>query len=423
MSAASIGGEYTGEILAPINQALENSWVRTLTPEKDENLQRARKLSNLPDTDDNRNKRRVFNGHFVRVSPTGLPNPRMVMYSKDVAKNLLKMTRAQVESDDFLQLVSGNSTLQETWATPYALAIMGEQYTNNCPFGTGDGYGDGRAISIGELYGQELQLKGAGKTPFHRGADGRAVLRSSVREFLASEAMHWLGVPTTRALSLVVSETETVQRPWYSESSVLKIPDMDDPRLAHFSPEQRRGMIRSMRNQKADPNILISESCAITCRVAPSFTRIGHLDLFARRATSILKNSKPPAASADDDDGNKMEVDSKSSSEPQFDTSTLQWKELEDMLWHACYREYHKEAYDPFFEKKDIASAAQVFLERSADKISSMIGHWIRVGFTQGNFNADNCLVGGYTMDYGPFVSVDLLLRSLHCFLFLEVKF
>ena len=70
---------------------------------------------------------------------------------------------------------------------------MGTRYTNNCPFGTGDGYGDGRAISIGEFHGYELQLKGAGKTPFHRGADGRAVLRSSIREFLASEAMSLFG--------------------------------------------------------------------------------------------------------------------------------------------------------------------------------------------------------------------------------------
>ena len=84
---------------------------------------------------------------------------------------------------------------------------MGKRQTSNCPFGTGNGYGDGRAISIGEVVigGQrmEMQLKGGGQTPFCRGGDGRAVLRSSVREFLASEAMHSLGVSTTRALSLV----------------------------------------------------------------------------------------------------------------------------------------------------------------------------------------------------------------------------
>eukprot|EP00913_Durusdinium_trenchii_P033730 g31576.t1 len=94
----------------------------------------------------------------------------------------------------------------------------------NCPFGNGNGYGDGRAISIGEVLvkGQrwEMQLKGGGQTPFCRGADGRAVLRSSVREFLASEAMFNLGVDTTRALSLIVSDGgEMAERPWYSASN------------------------------------------------------------------------------------------------------------------------------------------------------------------------------------------------------------
>ena len=272
-----------------------------------------------------------------------------------------------------------------------------------------DGYGDGRAISIGEVAnGYELQLKGAGKTPFHRGADGRAVLRSSVREFLASEAMHWLDVPTTRALSLVVSGSETVQRPWYSESAQLQIPNEEDPRLEQFPPEQRKAILRSMRNQKADPNILQAEHCAITCRVAPSFVRIGHLDLFARRATSVLKeeDSKRAATTTTEEEGEtkqpetSMDVDNNKS---PYDTSSPQWKELEDLIWHACYREYRQEAYDPFYEKMDIVSASRKLLELSAKKIAAMIGHWIRVGFTQGNFNADNCLIGGYTMDYGPF--------------------
>ena len=230
-----------------------------------------------------------------------------------------------------------------------------------------------------------MQLKGGGKTPFHRGADGRAVLRSSIREFLGSEAMHWLGVPTTRALSLILSENgETVYRPWYSDDVALQIPTMDDPRLEQHTDEQKREIIARLRNQKADPNRMIEEPCAITCRVAPSFTRVGHLDLFARRAE---KKSMENAGKIDS----------------RYDTSTNEWKELEEMVWHACYREYREEAYDPFYESKDIASAATVFLEKSAEKLAAMVAHWIRVGFAQGNFNADNCLVGGYTMDYGPF--------------------
>lgn len=235
--------------------------------------------------------------------------------------------------------------------------------------------------SIGEFNGYELQLKGAGTTPFCRGADGRAVLRSSIREFLASEAMYALGVDTTRALSLVVSEVDTIQRPWYADGTALDIPSMDDPRLAQYTPEQRVQILQRIRLQKADPNILITERAAITCRVSPSFVRVGHVDLFARRAerASQIRETE------------------------RFDTSTPEWKELEEIIWHACYREYRETAYQPYIATNDLAQAATVLLEESAHKLAAMVAGWIRVGFAQGNFNADNCLVGGRTMDYGPF--------------------
>ena len=235
--------------------------------------------------------------------------------------------------------------------------------------------------SIGEFHGYELQLKGAGQTPFCRGADGRAVLRSSIREFLASEAMHYLGIDTTRALSLVVSKVDTIQRPWYAEGTQLQIPTPDDPRLAQYTPEQRVQILQRVRQQKADPNILITEPCAITCRVAPSFVRVGHVDLFARRA----------------------ERASQENGKERFDTTTPEWKELEQIIWHACFREYRKEAYDPFVAQNNLVEASKVLLEESAHKLAAMVAGWLRVGFAQGNFNADNCLVGGRTMDYGPF--------------------
>jgi serine/tyrosine/threonine adenylyltransferase len=282
------------------------------------------------------------------------------------------------------------------WATPYALSIMGTRYTSNCPYGTGDGYGDGRAMSIGELYGHELQLKGGGTTPFCRGADGKAVLRSSIREFLASEAMHYLGISTTRALSLVVSETEFTNRPWYSEAasapslssnanlSRRTLPTVDDPRLAQYSLEDRKRIVAQLRQQKDDPNIMIREPTAITCRVSPSFVRVGHLDLYARRAE-------------------KASLQHADTTQSRWDKSTPEWKELEQMVWHACFREFKETAYDPFVAQSDVASAASVLLEESARRISTMVAGWIRVGFSQGNFNGDNCLVAGRTMDYGPF--------------------
>jgi len=305
------------------------------------------------------------------------------------------------------------TNLIETWATPYALSIMGKRYTNNCPFGTGDGYGDGRAISVGEIlvpkkdndnggeehvskYPQyasryELQLKGAGQTPFCRGADGRAVLRSSIREFLASEAMHHLGISTTRALSLIVSENgDTSNRPWYSDTNKSnEIPTMDDPRLARYDKKQRKEIISQLAVQaKSDPDMMVQEKCAITTRVARSFVRIGHLDLFARRVEMLAMKSD------EKEEGNIKE--------------TLQYKELEDMLWHACYREYYETAYEPYYDKKDAKSAALALMNGAMNNIAKMIGGWIRVGFVQGNFNADNCLVGGRTMDYGPFGFLDV---------------
>lgn len=151
-------GSYAG-ILSTID--LKNSWPRELSPETKENIQKSRRLERLSTTnDDNRSKRPVFQGHYVLVRPTGLKSPERILVSDDVAYDLLNLTTEQVASDDFLKLVSGNLAINETWATPYALSIMGTRYTNNCPYGTGNGYGDGRAISIAEFNGYELQLKG-----------------------------------------------------------------------------------------------------------------------------------------------------------------------------------------------------------------------------------------------------------------------
>ena len=78
------------------------------------------------------------------------------------------------------------------------------------------------------------------------------------------------------------------------------------------------------------------------------------------------------------------------------------------MLWHAAFREYYDEAYAPYFESKDAKSAAIALLDAAMVRIAKMVAGWVRVGFVQGNFNADNCLVGGRTMDYGPFGFLDV---------------
>lgn len=401
------GEEATLHPLGQLAANFDHSWITQLDAEDDESRTKARRYSVHSPTDDsyNRSKRPVFNGHYVPVKPTQLRNPRLVVHSGDMARRL-GLTSDAVQSEEFARFFSGDTegagTATETWATPYALSIMGTRYTSNCPFGTGDGYGDGRAISIGEVKVSptdaefpaaaryELQLKGGGPTPFCRGADGRAVLRSSIREFLASEAMHHLGISTTRALSLVVSEGpggNTSQRPWYSDDSQRTLPSMDDPRLAQYSDAQKRQVIAQLKVQARDnPDVMIEEPCAITCRVSPSFVRVGHLDLFSRRATGGNKEA-----------GNKT----------KYDTSTPEWEALEKLIWHAAYREFPNEAYLPNVEEDDLGAAARALLRGSLEGIATMVTQWVRVGFTQGNFNADNCLVGGRTMDYGPFGFVD----------------
>jgi uncharacterized protein YdiU (UPF0061 family) len=160
-------------------------------------------VRDLPgDPDGGRGSRQVQGAVYSRVDPAPVTAPRTVAWSREMA-GALGFTEADIASPFFAQVFGGNGVLEgmQPWASNYG----GHQ------FGAWAGQlGDGRAISLGEVLtpqGErwELQLKGAGATPYSRGADGRAVLRSSVREFLCSEAMHHLGVPTTRALSLVVT--------------------------------------------------------------------------------------------------------------------------------------------------------------------------------------------------------------------------
>ena len=291
--------------------------------------------------------RQVFSGHYVPVTPTPLAAPKYVAHSK-ILFNELGLSDALAQNEQFRNLFSGNIKAAQApirgygWATGYALSIYASEYTQQCPFGTGNGYGDGRAISIfeGLFNGKrwEMQLKGGGRTPYCRGADGRAVLRSSVREFLAQEFMHALGIPTSRSLTLYVSQVETVRRGWYSENS-----------------------------QSLDPDILVDTPAAITTRVAPSFLRVGQLELFARRAR---RKAHPNAQN-----------------------------ELKMIVEHLIERNYRQEI-DPGLDfNNQVIELATLFRSR----LTKLVANWIRVGYCQGNFNSDNCAAGGFTLDYGPF--------------------
>lgn len=190
------------------------------------------------DKNDSNEVRKVFDACFSYVNPTPTSNPKLIHASKEVVK-MIGLKENDISSEEFLNVFTGNKVLENT--KPFAMCYGGHQ------FGTWAGQlGDGRAINLFETNNLTLQLKGAGKTPYSRNADGLAVLRSSIREYLCAEAMYYLGVPSTRSLSLSLTGDKVLRDIMYNGN-----------------PAYEKG--------------------AIVCRVAPSFIRFGNFEIFASR--------------------------------------------------------------------------------------------------------------------------------------------
>ena len=194
--------------------------------------------------------RQVDGAVFSRLDTARAPSPTVVSYSKEVGA-LIGLSAKDLESDEFREVFAGNQRLEgmDVHATCYG----GHQFGN-----WAGQLGDGRAINLGEIVHQNnrfmLQLKGAGPTPYSRTADGLAVLRSSLREYLCSEAMYHLGVPTTRALSLITSGSDVVRDMLYDG------------------------------HPAAEPG-------AVVCRVSPCFIRFGHFQILtARNELKLLRD-------------------------------------------------------------------------------------------------------------------------------------
>lgn len=200
-------------------------------------------IDNLPaDTIKENYTRQVQQACYSFVTPQKTTKPELLHVSKEMMQ-ALGMPLEQAATKDFLEVFTGNRVLPNT--SPFAMNYGGHQ------FGHWAGQlGDGRAINLFGVNHQAktwmLQLKGAGKTPYSRSGDGLAVLRSSIREYLCSEAMHHLGVPTTRALSLAITGDKVLR-----------------DKLYDGHPEYEKG--------------------AVVCRVAPSFLRFGNYEIFAAR--------------------------------------------------------------------------------------------------------------------------------------------
>jgi uncharacterized protein YdiU (UPF0061 family) len=201
-------------------------------------------VAELPGDPESSNRRRqVLGAAWSPAAPTPVAAPRLLAHAREVAE-LVAFTEEDVRAPWFAEVFAGNQLLPGM--QPYAACYGGHQFGN-----WAGQLGDGRAITLGEVVNArgerwELQLKGAGPTPYSRTADGRAVLRSSIREFLCSEAMHHLGVPTTRALSVVTTGEAVVRDMFYDG------------------------------NARPEPG-------AVVCRVAPSFIRFGNFEIFAAR--------------------------------------------------------------------------------------------------------------------------------------------
>ncbi|QJX49081.1 YdiU family protein [Hymenobacter taeanensis] len=195
----------------------------------------------------NKNPRQVPGYHFSRVTPTAVNAPKLLAWSEELGQ-YLGLVRPP-EQGPAVEMLAGNRVAESM--KPFAARYGGHQFGN-----WAGQLGDGRAMSLGELTAVdgsvwEVQLKGAGPTPYSRRADGRAVLRSSIREFLCSEAMYHLGVPTTRALSLVATGDQVVRDMFYDG------------------------------NARPEPG-------AIVARVAPTFVRFGNFQILL--ATGEMDN-------------------------------------------------------------------------------------------------------------------------------------
>mmetsp|Transcript_9622 Transcript_9622/g.35256 ORF Transcript_9622/g.35256 Transcript_9622/m.35256 type:complete len:798 (+) Transcript_9622:78-2471(+) len=353
--------------------------------------------------------REVWGAHYVRATPAKVPDPKVVITSQALADIL----RLDVKDPEFAAVFSGNLVPQgfAPWATVYGCHHYGMWAGQ---------LGDGRAMSLGEVpfaeaavrssatpnvrppYGfvcgwdgleetdmgnalekpvrpvastttgkvsqkspasLELQLKGAGVTPFSRGFDGKAVMRSTIREFLASEHMAALGVPTTRCLS-VCATGEVITRPWYQTDSDGS---RDGTRRAD-------GPISAF-----PPNRLVRESGAVGCRIAPSFLRFAQLELFHKRGEDVM---------------------------------------LLALAEHVLHREFpwlhqrmaeidEAERNNKLGRMTQRAAVFKDMLGEVARRQGVLVAEWLRVGYVQGNMNSDNTLLGGRTLDYGPFGFVD----------------
>lgn len=322
-----------------------------------------RELPSDPETTNFR--RQVMGACYSRVKPVHVIAPKLVAYSSESA-SLIDLSIDRSEEDEFTQIFSGNKLL--SGMDTYAACYGGHQFGN-----WAGQLGDGRVINLGEVINHQserftLQLKGAGPTPYSRNADGLAVLRSSIREFLCSEAMFHLGVPTTRALSLILTGN-MVERDMFYDG-----------------------------HPKEEPG-------AVVCRIAPSFTRFGSFEIFAfRNDIGVLKKLLDYTIRTDfphllKPDMQNIYGDVNSSGISAFSDTGSSFNQERYSPYNEGSSTLNKSRYTENLSSKVYLDWFEEVCRRTAD----MVVHWMRVGFVHGVMNTDNMSVLGLTIDYGPY--------------------
>lgn len=296
------------------------------------------------DESDSAMPRQTPNTHFAFIQPKLTALPQLLIQNDELLEEL-----GLEAGDSIEELLTGNAQLPGS--QPFAMCYGGHQFGN-----WAGQLGDGRAINLFETLTRDkshyhtVQLKGAGPTAYSRRGDGLAVLRSSIREFICSEAMFHLGVPTTRALSLSLTGDQVMRDMFYD---------------GH--PEMEHG--------------------AICSRVSSSFTRMGHFEIFAAR-------------------GEKEELRQLANYVILHDYPHI----LEETPWEVMgtqepeqlWLESDEEVQD--FLKEELPPEIYLeFLTELMQKTARLMVHWMRVGFVHGVMNTDNLSIVGETIDYGPY--------------------
>jgi len=317
------------------------------------------------------------------------PSDIVYVPASQYALSLLHLERKEATRQEFVEIFSGNRHLPGT--RPAAHNYAGHQ------FGSFSGQlGDGACLYLGEVVlgmrsgGEglkessaeraprlELQLKGAGKTPYSRGGDGRKALRAVVREFLLCEALHHLGVPTVRALAVISSSTAAVRDDYYTGENV----------------EQR---------------------CGVLARVASTFLRFGSFEIF-RNVDPVTAQAGPSAGLALE----QVELGVVASSRAKFLPAMVQlvsashFPAVEDRV-HACLQEEGLTGNDASSDARASVLRSRLLLRDVVHRTAALAAQWSALGFCHGLLNTDNMSIVGMTLDCGASSFLDIY-DPAHC--------